>query len=144
VSAALTRAPKAPWHLWVVGITTLLWNAAGTYTILMAQSGRLPDLEPGEAAYYAAQAWWFVVVTDLALFTACAGAVALLARRRIAVWMFAVSLSAIILTNGYELAAGTSRVLLNNAALIVTIIIVVIAALELAYAWEMNQRSALR
>ena len=67
MSTVLTPAPKAPWHLRVVALVALLWNAAGAYTIMMAQAGRLYDLEPGEAAYYAAQPVWFVVLTDVAL-----------------------------------------------------------------------------
>jgi hypothetical protein len=26
---------KMPWHIWVVGILTLLWNGSGAYTIMM-------------------------------------------------------------------------------------------------------------
>ena len=53
---------KAPWHLWVVGILSLLWNASGAYTIMSAQSGAVMDMDPPEVAYYAAQAPWFVAV----------------------------------------------------------------------------------
>ena len=44
-----------PWHVWAVGVLALLWNAAGAYTIMMAQAGRLADISQEEAAYYAAQ-----------------------------------------------------------------------------------------
>jgi len=135
---------NAPWHLWLVAVVALLWNGAGAYTILMAQAGRLYDLEPGEAAYYAAQPIWFVTVTDVALFAAIGAALALLFRKRMSVWMFALSLSAIVITNGYELAAGTSRALLSRAALGVTIFIVLLAILQLAYAWAMTRRAVLK
>jgi hypothetical protein len=135
---------KAPWHLWVVGIVALLWNGSGAYTIMMAQAGKLYDLEPGEAAYYAAQPIWFVVLTDIALVAAIAGALALLSRKSLAVWLFALSLGAIVITNGYEFATATSRAFGSRAAFIVTIIIVLIAIFELAYAWAMKQRAALR
>ena len=62
---------KAPWHLWLVGVLALLWNGSGAYTIFMAQAGRL-SVSPDEAAYYAAQAAWFVVLTDAALVSAIA------------------------------------------------------------------------
>jgi hypothetical protein len=61
-----------------------------------------------------------------------------------AVWLFALSLSAIVVTNAYELAAATSRVLASRGALIVTVIIVVIAVLELVYARAMARRGVLR
>jgi hypothetical protein len=73
---------KAPWHLWFIGILALLWNASGAYTILMAQAGKLTGLSLEEAAYYAAQPQWFVVVTEIALFGAIAAAIALLMRSR--------------------------------------------------------------
>jgi len=139
----VSRERNAPWHLWVVAVAALLWNAAGAYTIMMAQAGRLYDLEPGEAAYYAAQPIWFVVLTDIALVAAMGAALALLFRKRISVWMFALSLGAIFLTNSYELAAATSRMLVSRGALIVTVFIVLIAILLLAYAWAMKRRAVL-
>src|SRR5215471_13867535 len=143
VSTVLTAERKAPWHLWVVAVVALLWNAAGAYTIMMAQAGRLYDLEPGEAAYYAAQPTWFVVVTDVALGAAIAAALALLSRKSMAVWLFALSRAAIVVTNGYEFATATSRALGNRAVLIVTVIIVLIAIFELAYARAMKHRAVL-
>lgn len=132
-----------PWHLWVVGVLALLWNGAGSYTIMMAQAGKLADLTADEAAYYAAQPLWFVVVTDIALIGAVVGAIALLLRNRFAVWLFAISLAAIAVTDVVDLAAGTSRMLANTGALIVTILIFVIAMLELAYARAMKSRGRL-
>lgn len=139
-----TPRRQAPWHLRVVAIVALLWNAAGAYTIMMAQAGRLPDLEPGEVAYYAAQPMWFVVATDIALAGAVAAAIALLLRSRLAVSLFAISLVAIVITNAYDLLAGASRALVSRGALIVTIVIVLIAIVELAYAWSMKRRAILR
>ena len=99
---------------------------------MMAQAGRLYDLEPGEAAYYAAQPIWFVVLTDIALVAAIAGALALLWRKSMAVWLFALSLGAIFITNGYEFAMATSRALASRGALIVTVVIILIAISDLA------------
>jgi hypothetical protein len=126
-----------------VGGLALVWNGSGAYTIMMAQAGKLPNISPDEAAYYAAQPFWFVVATDIALLAAVAAA-ALLMRSRTAVWMFALSLAAIFITNIYDLAAETSGMLVSRGALIMTSIIVAIAILELAYAWVMKKRRILR
>ena len=134
---------KTPWHLWAVAILALLWNAAGAYTIMMAQAGTLADLKPEEAAYYAAQPIWFVIATDISLLAAIAGAVALLLRSRTAAWLFSLSLVSIVVTNVYDLAAGTSRTLANQTAAIVTVGIVAIAIVELAYARAMRKRGVL-
>jgi len=109
----------------------------------MAQTGRLPDLTADEAAYYAAQPLWFVVATDIALFAGLAAAMALLLRSRTATWLFALSLIAIVVTNVYDIAAATSRVLVSQGALIVTIIIAVIAVLALVYPSAMQKRAVL-
>ena len=137
-------SPKAPWHLWPVGVLALLWNAAGAYTIMTAQAGRLAGVAPDEAAYYAAQPTWFVVVTDVALIAAIAAAAALLLRSRLAVPLFSISLAAIAVTAAYDLAVGTSRMYANQAALIVTIVIWLLAVLQLLYAMAMRKRGVLR
>jgi len=143
-AAIATKKRKAPWHLWVVGVIALLWYVSGAYTIAMAQAGRLPDLSADETAYYAAQPLWFVLLTDVALFSAVAGAVALLLRYRAAVWLFAISLAAIVITNTYDLVAGSSRALANNGAMIVTALIAVIAVLVLVYARAMKKSGVLK
>jgi hypothetical protein len=130
---------RTPWHVWVVGVLALLWNGSGAYTIMMAQAGRLLDVSADEAAYYAAQPLWFVVATDIALVAAVAAAVALLLRSRTAGWLFAISVVAVFVTNVYDLAAGTSRVLVDRGALIVTSIIAVLAVLQLVYALAMKE-----
>jgi hypothetical protein len=144
MSTISTPERKTPWHVWVVAILTLLWNGSGAYTIMMAQAGRLPNLNADEAAYYAAQPFWFVIATDIALLAALAAAAALLLRSRAAAWLFALSVVAIFVTNVYDLAAGTSRTLASRGALIVTVVIVVIAVLQLAYAWSMKKRAVLK
>jgi hypothetical protein len=144
MSTLAIRAPRTPWHLWVVGIVSLLWNGSGTVTIMLAQAGRLPGVSPDEAAYYAAQPTWFVLVTDVALLAAVAAAVALLLRKKAAAALFALSLIVVLMTNTYELAAGTSRVLEERGAAVFNLVIAAIAVLQLVYAWAMRKRGVLR
>jgi len=144
MSATANVVSKTPWHVWVVGILALLWNASGAVTIMLAQAGRLPDISSAEAAYYAAQPLWFVIVTDIALLGAIAAAIALLFRSRMAVWLFTISLAAIVITNAYDFATGMSSSFMNTGALVVTCLIVVLAILELVYARAMAKRGVLR
>jgi hypothetical protein len=110
---------------------------------MMAQAGKLPDVSANEAAYYAAQPLWFVVATDITLVAAVAAAVALLLRSRAAAWWFAVSVTGFLVTNLYDLAAGTSLVLADRGWLIVTTIIAVLAVLQFVYALVMKRRAVL-
>jgi hypothetical protein len=136
--------PKAPWHLWVVGVLAVLWNGAGAYTILMAQRGLLTGVSTDEAAYYAAQQPWFVAVTDLALLGGILGGLALLLRSRWAVALFAISLAAIAVTSGYDLAMGTSRMFTNAGTVVTTGLIWLLAIVQLWYAAAMRGRGVLR
>lgn len=135
---------KAPWHLWAVGALSLLWNASGTYTIMAAQAGLLPGISADEAAYYAAQPTWFMTVTDIALVSALVAAVFLLLRSRRSVWLYGLSLAAILVANAYELATGTSRALANPGAATVTLVIFALAVLQFLYASAMHRRGVIR
>lgn len=110
----------------------------------MAQAGTLPNLSVEEAAYYSVQSIWFVILTDISLFSASIASIALLLKSHFAFWLFGLSLTTIIITNAYDLAMGTSRALANKGAMIVTLIIFVIAVLLLYYSWAMKKRSVLR
>lgn len=142
-SALRTEPTKTPWHLWVVGLLALLWNGAGAVTIIAAQAGMLPDIPADEAAYYANQPLWFVVVTDAALTAALLGALSLLLRSRWAVALFAISLFAIVVTHAYDGAMGTSRMMNNTGTIVVTLCIWVLALAQWWYATAMRKRGVL-
>ena len=137
-------ATKAPWHLWVVGILSLLWNASGAYVIMSAQSGATMDMDPREVAYYAAQEPWFVAITDAVLVLAIVAAVALLLRRGWAVRLYALSLAGIVVTTVYDIAAGTALLLQDREWLILSCLTGGLAAAQLAYAIAMRKRGVLR
>ena len=135
---------KAPWHLWVVGTLSLLWNTSGAYTIMSAQSGAIMDMDPPEVAYYAAQAPWFVAVTDLVLISAILAAIALLLRSRWAVHLYGLSIAGIIVTSVYDIAAGTALLLQDQGWLILSCVTTGLAIAQLAYAVVMRGRGVLR
>jgi len=110
----------------------------------MAQAGRLPNIDPDEVAYYAAQPLWLIILTDVALLSAVVAAVALLLRYRAAVWLFAVSLAAILVSNLYDIVSSTSRIVVDQGALTMTLIIVVLAIMQLWYAFAMTKRGVLK
>ena len=135
---------KAPWHLWVVGILSLLWNASGAYTIMSAHSGAVMEMDTQEVAYYAAQAPWFVAVTDLVLISAIHAAIALLLRSRWAVHLYGLSIAGIIVTSVYDIAAGTALLLQDQGWLILSCVTTGLAIAQLAYAVVMRGRGVLR
>jgi len=131
------------WHIWVVGVLSLLWNGMGALTVMMAQSGKLPNVDALEASYYAAQPFWFMIATNIALLATIAAALALLIRSRFATWLYAFALVAFVINNVYDLAAGTSLMLVDRGWLVMTCIIATISVLQLVYAWTMKKRGVL-
>lgn len=134
---------RAPWHLWVVGVISLLWFASGAVTLLWAQYGDLPGMAADEVAYYAARPMWKELLTDATLFATVTGSIALLARSRFAVSLFTLAVPLIVLGNAIELADGTSRVYANTGALVATCIIVASVIFDWWYARAMQARGVL-
>jgi len=135
---------KTPWHLWVVGVLALLWFAAGAYTFFMALQGRLPDMDPEEAAYYANLRILQIALLGVNTISGVVAALVLLLRSKLSTWLFAVSLVGIIVLNTAELITGDSRMLVDRGALIATIVIFAIAVLLVVYASRMTKRGVLR
>lgn len=115
----------------------------GMLTIFLAQAGKIPSIDPEEAAYYAAQPLFLALVTDAALISAVAAAVALLLRKRAAVWLFAVSLVLVLFSNIYDIAAGSSRALVDSGAVTMSVAIIVVGLLQVLYAYFMRTRAVL-
>lgn len=144
IAMAADAPSKAPWHLWVVGVLSLLWNATGAWTIMSAQSGAPMDMDATEIAYYAAQAPWFVAMTDLVLISAILAAVALLLRSRWAVHLYWLSIAGIVVTAVYDIAAGTALLLQDQGWLILSCVTTGLAIVQLLYAIAMHKRGVLR
>ncbi len=135
---------RTPWHLWVVGIVSLLWNIVGSYRVVAAYAGTMPGLPPAEREYYAGHPGWLEAIVYVALATSSLGSLALLWRSRWALRWFLLSVGAIVVSDGYDLAAGTAYVLVDRGSLIVNSVIWCLALAQLAYAWAMTRRGALR
>ena len=136
--------PKVPWHLWVVGVLSLVWNAGGAWTIMSAQSGAPMDMDAVEIAYYAAQPPWLVAVADIALIAAIAAAVALLLRSRWSVQLYALSIVAIVVATVYDVAQGTALLLDDQGWLILECVTFGLAVLQLVYALAVRRRGVVR
>ena len=139
-----SQPARTPWHVWVVGVLGVLWNASGALTITLAQLGMLPSISEEEAAYYAGQPLWFEIITGIGTFGALFAGIALLCRSRFAFTLYAVSLGGIFVSHASDFAMGTSRVFTNTGTLVVSLLIFVIACLQLFYTWRMRNKGIIR
>lgn len=97
---------KTPWHLWVVGVLTLLWNSVGGFSYTMTRLGKLADLGMGEAeiAYFASHPAWANTFWALGVWGAILGSVLILLRSRFAVHAVLVAIIGLLGSNIYQFA----------------------------------------
>ncbi|MEH6683018.1 MAG: hypothetical protein V7664_00825 [Qipengyuania sp.] len=119
----MEQAIKTPWHLWVVGIATLLFNAIGCYSYTMTQTGSLADLgmTPDQIAYFDGFPAWADAAWALGVWGAFTGSVLLLLRRKLALAAFVVATIGLIATTYFELVVSQIPDSLQNPALMAAI-----------------------
>lgn len=93
-----------PWHLWVVGIFSLLWNSGGAISYAMTHLGKLESMGmPAEQiAYYSTFPAWATALWALGVWGCLFGSLALLLRSRFAVTLFAMSIVGLIGTTIFQ------------------------------------------
>jgi len=105
--AAQTRAPT---HLWIVGVLSLLWNCFGSYDYLMTRMRNMDYLAgmtpPGidvdtMLAYLEGMPLYAQIGWGLGVWAALVGSILLLMRKRLAIWAFGLSLFGMVLSFGY-------------------------------------------
>ena len=101
---------KAPAHLWIVGVLSLLWNGFGAYDYLMTRSkgadyvdSMMPGTGEAVVAYINSFPIWASFGWGLGVWAGLAGSILLLMRHRLAVIAFGLSLGGAILGIGYQL-----------------------------------------
>ena len=95
---------KTPWHLWVVGILTLLWNAIGCWSYTSTQLGMLEGLGMSDEAiaYVTDFPAWADALWALGVWGALAGSILILLRSRHAVAAMLVALVGLFGTTIYQ------------------------------------------
>jgi hypothetical protein len=135
---------KAPWHLWAVGILTLLWNGVGIWSYLSTQTGKLDGLGMSDKAiaYVTGFPAWADSLWALGVWGAFIGSILLLLRSRWAVASFSISVVGLVGTTLYQ------RVLTELPAEMsgwgIAIAIWVSTLFSLWYALKMRRESVLR
>lgn len=140
---------KAPWHLWVIGVVSLLWNAIGANDYIQTRMRNMDYLESmgftEEAlAYIDSFPIWIDLAWALGVWGAVAGSILLLLRSRFASIAFGLSLLGAIVSNLYPLMTEPPEIMQSAVASIMGIIIITIAAALLIYARRMTAKGVLR
>ncbi len=139
-----TRAQRTPWHLWVVGGIALLWSAMGAMDYVMTQTkdeAYMSGFTPEQLSFFYGLPAWVVAAWALGVWGGVLGALLLLARRRFAVWVFLVSLIAVVIMTfrNYILSNGM-EVIGDAFSLGFTAVIFLIALALFLYARAMHKQ----
>lgn len=139
---------RAPWHLWVIGILAVLWNAMGAFDYLMTQTrneGYMSGFTPEQLEYFYGFPAWAVAFWATAVWGGVLGAVLLLLRRKLAAGVFLVSFLAMVVTTIYNFGLSDGLEVMGGAGpLAFSALIFVFALLLYLYARAMKNRGVLR
>ncbi|CAN5336799.1 hypothetical protein BH10PSE2_BH10PSE2_18470 [soil metagenome] len=139
---------KTPWHLWLVGIVGLLWNAFGALDFAMSVTMgdgwyRMAKMTGPQMAFMHGYPAWMYVVWFAGTWGALIGSVLLLLRLRWAVQAFAVSLIGFLASLVYAYFLSDAQSVLGDTT-VMHIAIFVGCVFFLWYAWTMAKRGVLR
>ncbi|MBO6718217.1 MAG: hypothetical protein JJ913_09710 [Rhizobiaceae bacterium] len=115
----IAGAGRAPLHLWIVGVLSLLWNAMGAFDYLMTQSRSewyMSQFSPEQLDYFYSFPLWADAAWALGVWGAFFGSLALLLRRSWAVWLFGVSIAGLVLTSIYNFVLTNGAELMGEGA----------------------------
>ena len=100
----MNQSVKAPWHLWVVGVLTLLWNGIGIFSYTMTHLGKLEDLgmTADQIAFFDSFPAWANALWAIGVWGAFFGSVLLLLRSRWAFTSVAISVIGLVGTTIYQ------------------------------------------
>ena len=138
-------AAKTPWHLWVIGILALLWNAGGGFDFTATVTRFEPymsNFTDEQLAYFYGFPAWQYVIWFVGTWGAFLGSIALLMRHRWAVPLFAASLVGALIS--FVVGMGVKDAPPGAGGIVFPLIIVTIAILLLVYAVWMKRRSVLK
>ncbi len=145
---------RAPWHLWVVGGLSLLWNGGGGYDYI--QSKRLDqgylelmddtmNIEPGViVAYFEAFPLWMNIFWAIGVWGAVLGSVLLLLRSRYAFHAFIASLVGIAVSGYYQFANPLPGNVDSTLPMVMAMLVPAVIILLIWYSHRMIARGVLR
>ena len=136
---------KAPWHLWVVGGLSLLWNAFGCFDFTMTATNNADYLAsyPQELRdYWMDMPVWVWAIWAIGVFGSLFGSIALLLRRKFAYPLLAASFLAALISMGRSMTDKDAPTM--EGQMMMSLVILVIIALLALYARWLSRREVLR
>ena len=130
---------KTPWHLWLVGILSLVWNSMGALDYTMTKTRNptyMASFTPEQLDYFYSFPFWANIGWAVGVWFAVAGSFFLLLRSRMALWSFVFSFLGMITTLIYQFALSQTKMveLMGIGPALFTLAIFIVALLLIIYA----------
>ena len=145
---------KAPWHLWVLGVLSLLWFAGGANDYVMTKTENAAYLGMAAEnmgtsvetilAYFNGYPAWATVCWALGVWGAVAGAILLLFRSRFAFHALLISLAGLAGSTLYTFTSDIPPEFASTGQLVFTALIWASVVGLAAYARAMTRAGVLR
>ena len=140
-----TSSSKAPWHLWVVGILALLWNAMGGFDYIATQTqmeSYMSQFTQEQLDYFYAFPAWMSAAWAIGVWGSVLGSIALLMRKSWAVWLFGLSIIGLAVSTVYNAMSGGFAIMGQTGTIFTGVIWLIIIALFL-YSRSMASKGVL-
>jgi len=140
---------KTPWHVWLVGVIAILFNAIGVFDFVMsraqgaaymASAGMTPD----QIAHYLGMPGWMTVVWAVGVFGAFLASIFLVLRRKLALPVFLLSLAAFLVSLLYTYVLTNGGAVMGQQMAITSAVIAVLLVFFSWYSRFMAARGVLR
>lgn len=145
---------RTPWHLWVIGLVSLIWNSGGAYDYVMTQTGNMDYLAAAARTmdvpvamvvdFFGGFPAWADAFWAFGVWGAMAGSLLLLLRSRYAQHAFITSLIGLIGTTAYTATSDMAAEMITTFSYIFSAVIVIVTLLLIWYARRMGQAGVLR
>jgi hypothetical protein len=140
---------RTPWHLWLVGVVALLFNAIGVFDFVMsfAQGAAYmasAGMSPEQIDHYLGMPVWMKAVWAIGVWGAFLASILLLLRRKLAFPVFVVSLAAFLVSLLYTYVLTDGARIMGGAMVISSTVITVLLLFFIWYSRTMTKRGVLR
>lgn len=142
-----TTSGKAPWHLWVIGIVALLWNAIGAFDYVMTQTqneGHMERFTPEQLDFFYGFPAWVVFFWAIAVWGGVLGAILLLLRKKFAAPVLLASFACMTVTAVRNFGFAGGAEIMGTTGAIFSAVIFVFALFLVFYSKAMVKNGVLR
>jgi hypothetical protein len=138
---------KTPFHLWIVGILAVLWNAMGAFDYSATQfrlEFYMSQFTQQQLEYFYAFPPWMDAAWAIAVWSSLLGSLCLLLRKSWAASLFGLAILGLATSSVYNFILSDGLKAMGSEGATFTVVIWVIAILLYFYASAMSKRQVLR